>query len=103
MENKVLRFMEDIVYFRVHGDEKGLAALMNEEPTESVTMRDVASALIQVVDELTAYVDAAQALDEVRLKAVIDCLPKEIQDNIARKFEEAEDDLLTQELEGENN
>jgi hypothetical protein len=102
-KNEVLQFMEDIIYFRKHDDEVGMAALMKEGEAKSVTLKDVASAFIDVVDDLTAYVDAAQGLDEVRLLAVIKHLPQDVQAKIFAEFEEAEDDLLNTITEGENN
>jgi hypothetical protein len=102
-KNEVLQFMEDVIYFRKHDDTVGMAALMKEGEAKSVTLKDVASAILEVVDDLTSYVDAAQALDEVRLLAVIKHLPRDVQAKILAEFEEAEDDLLNTITEGENN
>jgi hypothetical protein len=102
-QNKILRFMEDIIYFRLNEDKEGMAALMAEGEEEHVTLKDVASATVAIVDDITSYIDAVQGLDEVRLLAVIESLPEDVQAKIAAKFEEAEDDLLKTKTEGENN
>ena len=99
--NHVLQFMEDIIYFRTNQDEEGMRALMKEGEAESVTLKDVGSAFIQVVDDLTEYVDAAQGLSELRLIAIIKALPREIQETVMKDFNDVGDDLLHLDLEGE--
>lgn len=93
-ENKVLDYIDDIIYFRKHDDKEGMAALMAEGEAEYVTLKDVATAVLDIVDDFTTFVDASQAINEVRLRAIVESLDEELQEKIKQKFMEAEDDLF---------
>ncbi|AIW03289.1 hypothetical protein CPT_Mater132 [Bacillus phage Mater] len=100
-DNKLLQFIDDMLYFRKHGDKEGMAALLKEGEGQQVNMKDAAESLLSIVDDLTVYIDTVQAVDEVRLLTVIESLPLDIQKSIAEKFSEDEDDLINSK--GENN
>jgi hypothetical protein len=91
-KNKILEYVEDIIYFKRHEDKEGLAALQREGKAEHVTLEDVGFAFLEIMNDLTHYVDTSQALMEMRLRAVVECLPQAEQ--IYKYFEEAEDDLF---------
>lgn len=100
-DNKLLQFIDDMLYFRKHQDKEGMAALLKEGEGQQVNMKDAAESLLSIVDDLTVYIDTVQAVDEVRLLTVIESLPLDIQKSIAEKFSEDEDDLINSK--GENN
>jgi hypothetical protein len=96
-ENRVLEIMEDILYLRDQQDT-GLEEMLEDSKDETVNLYDVAQAFIQVTDDLAHYVDvsqeASQGLQELRLLAIIQALPEEVQTKIKASFEASEDDLL---------
>lgn len=92
--NKVLQYLEDIIYMKRHDDKEGLAALQREGEAESVTLKDVGFAFLSIVDDISTHIDTSQALTEMRLKAIISCLDPETQIKILDEFVEAEDDLF---------
>jgi hypothetical protein len=89
--------MENILYLRDQKDE-GLEEMLEETKDETVNLYDVAQAFIQVTDDLAHYVDvsqeASQGLQEIRLLAIIEALPEDVQTKIKESFKSAEDDLL---------
>lgn len=95
-ENKILQYLKDTAYFLRHQDKEGLRALREESREEYVSLDDVGRAFIQLVDELGEYVDASQAITEVRMKAIVEELPKETQMKIHASFIEADDDLFVE-------
>lgn len=96
-KNEILEYVEDIIYFKRHNDEESLVALRQEGRQKYVTLEDVGFAFLEVIDDLTKYTDVSQAITEVRLKAIVYSLPEEIQEEIYKKFEQAEDDLFIEE------
>jgi len=102
-ENRVLEVMQKILELKSNQDERGVMTLFKETKQESVTLKEVAEAFVQVTDDLINYVDvsqeASQGLQEIRLLAIIEALPEEVQTKIKESFKSAEDDLL----EGKNN
>jgi len=102
-ENRVLELMTEIIQLQANDDQHGIMRLFKETKQESVTLKEVAEAFIQVTDDLAHYVDvsqeASQGLQEIRLLAIIEALPEEVQTKIKESFKSAEDDLL----EGKNN
>lgn len=99
--NRILQYLEDIIYFKRHDDKEGLAALQREGETESVTLKDVGFAFLSIVDDISNHIDTSQALMEVRLRAIVECLDGEAAVEIYKIFEQAEDDLFTNITEGE--
>jgi len=101
-ENRVLEVMQNILYLREQKDE-GLEEMLEETKDETVNLYDVAEAFLHTADALIEYVDASQeasqGLQELRLLAIIEALPEDVQAKIKQTFSEAEDDLL----EGKNN
>jgi hypothetical protein len=100
-KNKILEYIEDIIYFKRHNDSEGMMALQREGKEQSVTLEDVGFAFIDLLDDLTKYVDTSQALMEMRLRAIVECLPQAAE--IYKTFEEAEDDLFINYESEENN
>lgn len=100
-KNKILEYIEDIIYFKRHHDSEGMMALQREGKEQSVTLEDVGFAFIDLMDDLTKYVDISQALTEMRLRAIVECLPQAV--DIYRTFDEAEDDLFNLNYESEEN
>lgn len=97
MKNRVLDYIEDILYFKKNEDKEGLEALKKEGREKYVTLEEVGFAFLEVVDDLIKYVDVSQAVTEVRLKAIVASLPEATQKLILAKFDEAEDDLFNHE------
>jgi hypothetical protein len=91
-KNKILEYIEDIIYFKRHNDSEGMMALQREGKGQSVTLEDVGFAFIDLMDDLTKYIDTSQALTEMRLRAIVECLPQAV--DIYKTFDEAEDDLF---------
>lgn len=104
--NKLVEFLEDVMYFRKHNDEEGMLALLHEGEQESVTLKDVALSILDVIDDLTGYIDASvaasQALTEERLRAIVSSLELNTKQRITLKFNEAEDDMFSPEEENSN-
>jgi hypothetical protein len=94
MDNKILDYINDIIYFQRHNDKEGMEALIREGEAEHVTLKDVGFAFIDIMDDFTAYVDASQGLTEVRLRAIVEGLDEKAISEIHKKFKEAEDDLF---------
>lgn len=101
-KNKILQYLEDIIYMKRHDDKEGLASLQHEGEAESVTLKDVGFAFLSILDDLSTHVDTSQALTEIRLRAIVSCLDEETQIKILNEFIEAEDDMFD-EPEGEEN
>lgn len=93
-KNKILQYIEDIIYMKKHEDKEGMAALQREGEAESVTLKDVGFAFLSLMDSVAAHVDTSQALMEMRLLALVSCLDEEIQIKIQKVFAEHEDDLF---------
>jgi len=92
-ENRVLEVMQNILYLREQKDE-GLQTVLEETKDETVNLYDVASAFLNVTDDLIRYIDAAQAVAETRMIDIIKALPSETQTKIKQTFSDSEDDLL---------
>lgn len=99
MSNTVLEYIAETVDLLYKDDKKGLEALNEAGRDKYVTLEDVGNALLTLVNDLTQYTNTSQAITEVRMKALVYSLPEDVQEQIFKKFEEAEDDLFT--LEGE--
>lgn len=93
-KNKILQYIEDIIYMKKHEDKEGMAALQREGEAESVTLKDVGFALLSLMDDVAVHVDTSQALMEMRLLALVSCLDEETQIKIQKVFAEHEDDLF---------
>jgi len=93
-KNKILQYIEDIIYMKKHEDKEGMAALQREGEAESVTLKDVGFALLSLMDDVAIHVDTSQALMEMRLLALVSCLDEETQIKIQKVFAEHEDDLF---------
>lgn len=97
-DNRVLEVMQKLLELQANEDQRGIMTLFKETKRESVTLKEVTEAFIQVTDDLAHYVDvsqeASQGLQEIRLLAIIDALPEDVQDKIKESFKSAEDDLL---------
>lgn len=91
-KNKILEYLEDIIYFKRNSDSEGMEALRREGRAESVTLEDVGFALIDIIDDLARHVDTSQALTEVRLRAIVDCMDNA--EEVHKAFAQAEDDLF---------
>jgi len=100
--NRVLEVMKNMLYLRDQKDA-GLKEMLEDTKDETVNLFDVSQAFLNVTDDLAHYVDvsqeASQGLQEIRLLAIIEALPEDVQAKIKQTFSEAEDDLL----EGKNN
>ncbi|AMB18685.1 hypothetical protein BH780_gp102 [Bacillus phage Eldridge] len=92
-ENRVLEVMQNILYLREQKDE-GLQTMLEETKDETVNLYDVASAFLNVTNDLIRYIDAAQAVAETRMIDIIKALPSETQTKIKQTFSDSEDDLL---------
>lgn len=96
-ENLIMDFIEDMIYFQKHKDEHGMAVLMEEGKAKHVTLDVVGEALLDIVNDVTTFVDTSQALQEVRLRAIIEALDPETQEKIKQTFIGADDDLFAAE------
>lgn len=92
--NKVLEYIEDIIYLKRNHDGQGLLALQREGKDKQVSLEEVGFAFISIMDDFTHYVDASQGLMEMRFKVLVDSLDDETRAKVLQQFEEAEDDLL---------
>lgn len=101
--NRLLTFIETLVYFRKENDKERADVLLKEGQKDHVTFTEAAETLVAMVDDLITYIDTVQATDEVRLLTVIKSLPEDIYSKIEKEFNEDEDDLLKPKPEGENN
>ncbi|UXQ88971.1 hypothetical protein Thu_128 [Bacillus phage Thurquoise] len=101
--NKILTYIEDIIYLKRNHDGQGLLALQREGKDKVVTLEEVGFAFMSVMDDFTHYVDASQGLMEMRFKALVDSLDDEIRAKVLQQFEEAGDDLLHTIKETEDN
>ncbi|QZA70307.1 hypothetical protein 278BB001_156 [Bacillus phage 278BB001] len=76
------------------------------EGRQEVTLDQVAYAIRIVVNQLADYIEesteAAQKLQEMRLIAILEELPEDIQERVRQKFLEVDDDLLNDDNEGDN-
>ncbi|QZA69100.1 hypothetical protein 010DV004_163 [Bacillus phage 010DV004] len=76
------------------------------EGRQEVTLDQVAYAIRVVVNQLADYIEesneAAQKLQEMRLIAILEELPEDIQERVRQKFLEVDDDLLNDDNEGDN-
>lgn len=95
MSNRILEYIEDIIYMKRHNDKEGHEALRREGRDEYVTLEEAGHALLELMEDMSTYVDTSQAVTEVRMKAIVYSLPEEIQEKIYAQFNEAEDDLFT--------
>lgn len=101
--NKVLAYIEDIIYLKRNHDGQGLLALQREGKDKQVSLEEVGFAFISIMDDFTHYVDASQGLMEMRFKAFVDSLDDETRARVLQQFEEAGDDLLHTIKETEDN
>jgi hypothetical protein len=97
--NPLIRFIDEYIEAKTNNDYEKLKLLISGDGQMKVTFHTVADALSEVMKDLTLYSDASQAVQEMRLLAIIKHLPAETQEAIKREFEEAEDDLLDQQEE----
>ncbi|QZA69661.1 hypothetical protein 035JT004_163 [Bacillus phage 035JT004] len=76
------------------------------EGHQELTLDQVATAMRTMVSQLVDYIDesneAAQKLQEMRLIAILEELPEDIQERVRQKFLEVDDDLLNDDNEGDN-
>lgn len=96
--NKLLEYIEDLIYFQKHNDSHGFNALRDEGKDKYVSLFDASRAILGIIEDLTDYIDTSQAITELRLKAIVSELPPEIQTNIVKSFIEVGDDLFAEEL-----
>ncbi|BEU14621.1 hypothetical protein [Bacillus phage CM1] len=101
--NKVLAYIEDIIYLKRNHDGQGLLALQREGKDKQVSLEEVGFAFISIMDDFTHYVDASQGLMEMRFRAFVDSLDDETRARVLQQFEEAGDDLLHTIKETEDN
>ena len=93
-KNKIIEYVEDILYFKRHNDSHGMMALRKEGKDEHVTLEEVGFAFLEILEDLTTYVDPSQAAMELRLRAIVDCLDDNTALRASDVFAEAEDDLF---------
>lgn len=96
-ENKILKYLDKVVLFKLNKDKEGLEALQKEGREVNVTLEDVSFALMDLIDILVDYVDVYQALSESRLRTIVSCLEQDTQNKILEKFNRAGDDLFIDE------
>ncbi|AXH71156.1 hypothetical protein BSP38_114 [Bacillus phage BSP38] len=79
--------------------------LLEKEGKDHITLDDAAHLVLQLSADLDDYFqefhETSVKLQEMRLAAVIQALPQDVQENIKKKFEEVEDDLLNEDNEGD--
>ncbi|AID17867.1 hypothetical protein JBP901_gp155 [Bacillus phage JBP901] len=92
--NKILAYIEDIIYLKRNHDGQGLLALQREGKEKQVSLEEVGFAFMSIMDDFTHYVDASQGLMEMRFRALVDSLDDETRARVLQQFEEAGDDLL---------
>lgn len=103
MSNNILDYLDELIRCKKEEDIEGLEALEKDGETKYVTIKEVGEALLDVTESLAQYTEASQAVTEVRTRAIVECLPEEVQNDINKLFEEAGDDLLTYEGDELNN
>ena len=97
-KSKIIEFIENLIELRNKKDDEGVEALLKEGRDKYVTLEDVTLAFMHIMRDLSTYVDVSQAIMEVRLRAIVESLPKDIQEDIYRKFDRAQDDLFYDEV-----
>jgi hypothetical protein len=95
-KNKILGYLADIDYM-AKNDESGFQHLLLQGEKETVTLKDVAFALSEIIDHFEAMLGAAQLLQELRLQSIVANLDEATQEKIISEFNEVGDDLFTEE------
>ena len=100
--SKVINYVEKLIACT---NKEKRDALCESEGKEIITLNDAAHLTLRLVADIDDYFqdfhETAIKLQEMRLAAVIKALPQDVQENIKKKFEEAEDDLLNEDNEGD--
>lgn len=90
----VLDYITDIRKAKEDNDEYTLETLRLQGGKTYVTLEDVALAVDQITEELTNLILDSQALQEERMKAVVNELSMNTKYRILESFDKVEDDLF---------
>ncbi|AGY46626.1 hypothetical protein BigBertha_118 [Bacillus phage BigBertha] len=94
MQSKITDYIEQIVTAKLNRDGEMILRLQQDYTNEVVDLKDVGDAIINAMDDLILHIDTSQAITEARLRAIVNCLPDEIQENIYYDFDAHEDELF---------
>jgi hypothetical protein len=94
MRSKLKTLLLDLI--ACGDDESKKKKLLTLHHYDTITLAEVAEVFMEMQDDLVGYTDVSQALQELRLIAVIKQLPEDIQEKIKTEFKESGDDLLEQ-------
>lgn len=93
-KNNIIQYIDDYLYYKKHRYEKGIKALKQEANGKYVTIEEVGDTILKVIDDILNYTEVNQAVNEVRIKAIVSKLPEESRRGVYEMFDEAGDDLL---------
>lgn len=94
MQTKVTEYIEALVAAKLANDGKTIMNLREGAKGEVVDLHDVAEAIFEVTNDIIIHIDTSQAINEARLRLIVDRLPEDIQLNIYDAFNERGDELF---------
>lgn len=94
MQSKVTEYIEQVITAKLNHDGEMILRLQEDATDEIVDLKDVGNALIDAMDDLILHIDTSQAMTDARLRAIVEKLPEEIQNDIYDDFNAHEDDLF---------
>jgi hypothetical protein len=100
-KNKILGYLADVDYM-AKNDESGFQHLLLQGEKETVTLKDAAFALSELIDHYEAIIAASQLLTECRLQAIVANLDEATQEKILSEFNEVGDDLFEGDEDNDN-
>lgn len=106
-DSEVIDFVNLMNHYMDNKDEEGLKQLLEEGQEQKVALADAGVAVIQIVSGMTDYVvnlvASSVQLTEERLRTVVGSLDSATQERVTAAFKKAEDDLLENGNEENNN
>lgn len=105
MREKTLKELIDAIITHSYGhmsDEKFEEELAGANPEDSVTVGEVAEAMLKMLTGLAQTIETVTEVQEERYRVLVESLPEEYQENIKLKLKENQDDILDILDEGED-
>ncbi|AHZ10433.1 hypothetical protein FP73_gp220 [Bacillus phage Hoody T] len=94
MQTKVTDYIEAIIAAKLANDGKTLMHLRDGAKGEVVDLYDVAEAIFDVTNDIIIHIDTSQAINEARLRLIVEKLSEDIQLDIYDAFDARGDELF---------
>lgn len=94
MQTKVTDYIEALIAAKLTNDGKTLMNLREGAKGEVVDLYDVAEAIFDVTNDIIIHIDTSQAINEARLRLIVDKLSEDTQLDIYDAFDARGDELF---------